>query len=84
MGAVAVEAFVIWRTHQVTFSAVGNVAFVWLVTGMWLSSRLGKVMHSSTAEIYRGFRDVPMEGLARTIFNGGLLMAVASFGLLFR
>jgi hypothetical protein len=41
-----------------------------------------RVLHSSTAGIYREFRNVSMDGLSRTIINGGLVLA--SIGLLFR
>jgi hypothetical protein len=85
MGAVIVEALVAWHTHEITHSGVNLVACVWLASGLWLGGRLGAILHRSPKGIYQEFRNKePRPGLSKLIFNGGLLLELASLALLFR
>ena len=85
VGVVIVEAWVAWHTHQITYSDVSMVAFVWLMTGLWLGGRLRAVLHSSPFKgVYQELRKgEPMPRLSKTIFMGGVFLAWASLLLLF-
>jgi hypothetical protein len=85
LGAVIVEALLAWHTHQITYADVNMVACVWLMTGLWLGGRLGAILHRSPKGVFQEFRKrEPMPGLSKLIFNGGLLLELASLALLFR
>jgi hypothetical protein len=86
VGVVIVEAWVAWHTHQITYCDVSMVAFVWLMTGLWLGGRLRAVLHSSPIKgVYQELRTgEPMPRLSKVIFNGGILLSLASLLLLFR
>jgi hypothetical protein len=86
VGAVIAEALLAWHTHQIAYSDVNMVAFVWLMTGLWLGGRLRAVLHSSPIKgVFQELRkEEPMPRLSKTIFMGGVLLAGASLLLLFR
>jgi hypothetical protein len=86
VGAVVAGALVAWHTHQITHSAVVYVAFVWIMTGLWLGGRLRAVLHGSPIKgVYQELRKgEPMPRLSKTIFMGGVVLAWASLLLLFR
>jgi hypothetical protein len=86
VGSVIVAALVVWHAHQFTHSDVNMVAFVWLMAGLWLGGRLRAVLHSSPIKgVYQELRKgEPIPRLSKVIFNGGILLSLASLLLLFR
>lgn len=56
-----------------TFATIELVAFIWLLTGLWLAGQLQR-LNRSPGEIYAGYRTgaAPMQPLARLMVNGGL------------
>jgi hypothetical protein len=61
--------------YRTTFATIELVAFIWLLTGLWLAGQLRRLSRSPR-EIYAGYRtgEAPMPSLARLMVNGGLLL----------
>jgi len=72
------------RHHPFDYSDGISLAGVWLFTGLWLCGRLRAVLHSSPTGVHQEMQArAPWPRFAKIIFNGGLVLAVASLLLLF-